>query len=139
MATDHLEEARHVLRAKGFRATLGRARLLAVLDKAATPLSLSELEQLVPVDLATLYRTLPELVDAGILSRSELGNGVTHYEYSPHLPHHHHVVCAECGKVEDLTFCPVVELKASVTKKTEGFAHVYSHNLEFSGLCISCL
>ncbi len=138
MKQDHSEEARVLLRSKGFRATEGRVRLLAALDKLGKPLSISELVRRVPVDTATLYRALPELVDAGILSRTDLNDGVVRYEYAPHAPHHHHVVCSDCGKVEDLAFCPVDTLQEKLEKKTEKFATIYSHSLEFLGLCGAC-
>jgi Fur family zinc uptake transcriptional regulator len=131
----HALEPSLVLRMHGFRVSPKRIRLLQHLAHASEPLSIREIRARwrgAP-DQATLYRSLSDLADAGIVQRADLNTGVAHFEYSPLKPHHHHVVCVKCGVTEDVELCP--PLRAPKTKK---FQAILSHNLEFSGICRHC-
>jgi Fe2+ or Zn2+ uptake regulation protein len=125
-----------VLRKRGFRITAGRVRLLRLLKKSAKPLSIREILALweKAPDQATLYRTLTDLADAGIVRRVDLNTGIARFEYTPDKPHHHHIICTRCGEVQDLETCPLPP-----RNKTPGFKNIYSHNLEYFGICRSCL
>src|ERR1700761_5621683 len=79
----------------------------------------------------TLYRALEALADKQIIRRVDLGHGHAHYEMEKH--HHHHLICTDCGTVEDVAICPLPQLERS--KK---FASIYSHSVEFFGLCLHC-
>jgi Fe2+ or Zn2+ uptake regulation protein len=65
-----------------------------------------------------------------------LGKGAPRYELAD--DHHHHLVCDTCGRIEDVTTCPVeaAGLTRQIQRRT-GFA-VRSHVLELFGLCRSC-
>src|SRR5690348_14703077 len=52
------------------------------------------------VGRATVFRTLKLLVDEGAVCRVLLDDGKLHYRLS-RTPHHHHLVCTECGAIED--------------------------------------
>ncbi len=84
------------LRQAGSKATPGRLALLGVLEAANKPLTVNELEKsLRRLNLVTLYRALESLVQAGLVRRGVHGR-VAHFEYAG-KPHHHHMVCADCG------------------------------------------
>ena len=92
MAHDCKEE----LRAAGSRATPGRLALLAVLERVRRPLTVLELEEKLPdLNEVTLYRAAEALAAAGLLRRG-MRAGVMQYEYAGR-PHHHHMVCTDCG------------------------------------------
>jgi Fur family ferric uptake transcriptional regulator len=55
------------------------------------------------VSRATLYRTLSQLVEAGILSESDFGHGHTHYEIDLGGKPHAHLICVESGDVKEVT------------------------------------
>jgi Fur family ferric uptake transcriptional regulator len=55
------------------------------------------------VSRATLYRTLSQLVEAGILSESDFGHGHTHYEIDLGSKPHAHLICVESGDVKEVT------------------------------------
>ncbi len=129
-----------VLRAKGFRATPGRMRLLELLEKADEPLSIRDILKRAKSDLldqVTLYRALESFSKSGIVRRVDLNNGIARYEYGLGK-HHDHLVCTGCGAVEDVEKCAVSNLEASVVKSSRRFTSIYSHNLEFFGSCKSC-
>lgn len=94
MSKNH--DCREELRAAGSRATPGRLALLGVLERAKRPMTVAELEAKLPeLNEVTLYRALEALAAAGLL-RQGMRDGVMQYEYAGR-PHHHHLVCSDCG------------------------------------------
>jgi Fur family ferric uptake transcriptional regulator len=85
----------------------------------------------------TLYRCLIKLEEAGLVSRTEIGDGISRFELNDpdHLHHHHHVICKKCQSIKPLKDCGIIELEA--TLKGLGYTEV-SHRLEFFGVCKAC-
>ena len=87
------------------------------------------------VGLATVYRTLSVLSERGVVD--ELAHRPSETCYRLCSPgHHHHLVCSECHRVEELRSCdlePWVDRAAG----SRGFVPT-SHTLEVVGLCASC-
>lgn len=89
-------DCKEELRAAGSRATPGRLALLGVLERARRPMTVAELELKLPeINEVTLYRAAEALCVAGLL-RKGMREGVMQYEYAGR-PHHHHMVCTDCG------------------------------------------
>lgn len=133
--------AQSVLRAGGFRATTSRIELLHLLEKAGTPMSIQKIAEIwkgKAPDITTLYRSLTDLNSAGIVRRIDLNSGTAHFEYTPSRPHHHHIVCNDCGKIEELEHCSVSGLEKRLMQTSEHFKSIHSHNLEFFGQCTAC-
>lgn len=147
MAHKHAEEVVtekdfvEVLKSHSFRVTSGKINLLSVLNKAQKPLSVIQILELwkgKKPDQATLYRSLTNLANKGIIKRIDLNTGTAHFEYTPSNPHHHHLICSDCGTVEDVAICSIDTLENKIIKKSKAFKSIYSHNLEFFGHCTSC-
>ncbi|MGA8257712.1 MAG: Fur family transcriptional regulator [Nocardioides sp.] len=87
------------------------------------------------VGLATVYRTLQRLADAGDvdLLRTE-GGEVTYRRCS--ATHHHHLVCRSCGATVEVEG-PTVERWTRSVAEQHGFTDV-SHTLEVFGTCAAC-
>lgn len=87
------------------------------------------------VGLATVYRTLQLLADAGEVDvlRSEEGEAV-YRRCSP--SHHHHLVCRSCGATVEVEG-PAVERWTSAIADEHGYADI-SHTLEIFGTCAPC-
>lgn len=133
--------ASSVLRTAGFRITAGRLGLLALLETVGSPLSIQGILERwsgKAPNTATLYRSLTDLHTAGIVRRIELGTGMVHYEYTPHRPHHHHLICNSCGVVEELERCLLGSVETETLSASHVFKSIYSHNLEFFGECTQC-
>lgn len=103
------DELRRRLREAGLRTTLARLAVLAHLEEATAPLSHAELaDELAPqgFDRATIYRNLIDLSDAGLVSRTELGDHLWRFETRrqgrDHAAQHPHFVCVDCGEVSCL-------------------------------------
>lgn len=97
-------DCREELRAAGSRATPGRLALLGELERARRPMTVAELEARLPaLNQVTLYRAVEALAAAGLLRRGMKG-GVAQYEYAAR-PHHHHLVCTDCGVSMECRAC----------------------------------
>lgn len=128
-----------VIRNAGFRATRPRiAFLRAILDSRA-PQSVADIAAQIGknADLVTTYRIADAFEKAGLLSRVELRSGKVHYEFA-HRTHHHHIVCTDCGTVEDVDVCLPEQVTRTVTSESQQFTKITAHALEFFGTCKSC-
>ncbi|MCM8769812.1 MAG: transcriptional repressor [Candidatus Omnitrophica bacterium] len=97
------------------------------------------------IGFATVYRTLDLLTRMGIIQKLEFGDGRARYELteaSKKVPHHHHLVCTECGKVIDYTDFTDEE-KELLTKVERELSEKYNfkiknHIIQFCGICNHC-
>jgi len=87
------------------------------------------------VGLATIYRTLQAMVDAGEVDTVRHDDGETLYRKCGPV-HHHHLVCRSCGLTVELDG-PTVERWAAKAAEENGFADV-THVVELFGLCADC-
>jgi Fe2+ or Zn2+ uptake regulation protein len=89
--------------------------------------------ELPTISLKTVYQTLNDLVALGELQQLELGTGAARFD--PNAAGHHHLVCARCGKVEDL-YADFGHLQVPPGQE-HGFT-VRTAEVVFRGLCASC-
>lgn len=88
------------------------------------------------VSLSTVYRTLDRLRAKGeITERSDPEGEATFMLCEPNR-HHHHAICAECGRVEDVD-CNAMEQFAASLRSLHGF-ELDGHAMEFFGRCRAC-
>ena len=120
----------------GHRVTAPRLAVLAAAADAGDQFSAEDLaSRLKHVGRATVFRTLKLFVELDVLCRVILDDGNLRYRWS-RRGHHHHLVCAECGAVEDFTACDVGELVRDVVERTK--FTVEGHWLEVYGRCAAC-
>ncbi|HLP41908.1 MAG TPA: transcriptional repressor [Fibrobacteria bacterium] len=105
--------------------TKERGRLLEFIFDQKGHFSADELmfamqKEEVKVSRATLYRSLSQLVDAGILSESDFGHGHTHYEITMGNKPHVHLVCTDTGEVREV-HSPKLEAALEELARKEGF------------------
>lgn len=129
-----------LLRKHGLKATPRRLLLLTVLAMANRPLSIGTICAELKGDLnaTTVYRALEALADIGIVRRVNMGHGHADYELTDARRHHHHLICKQCDKIEDVNACGAKELERLILKKSNTFATIDEHALEFFGLCKQC-
>jgi len=87
------------------------------------------------VGLATVYRTLQALADAGEVDVMQPGNGENLYRRCGQ-GHHHHLVCRSCGLTEEVDGPPAEAWAARVAAQ-HGFTDV-THSFELFGRCPAC-
>ncbi|MCX6731101.1 MAG: Fur family transcriptional regulator [Candidatus Roizmanbacteria bacterium] len=126
-----------LLKGKGQRLTSQKKEVIQVLQKK--PLTVLQILTLVKskkgkIDKATVYRILTNFVKLGIVKEINLGAREVHYELT-NCDHHHHLVCENCGHIEDIQLCED-ELLKEVQKQSQ--FRVKEHSLEFFGTCIKC-
>lgn len=129
-----------LLRTTGLRATAPRTRVLAALESSSYPMSVADIATALGrprIDQVTIYRTLESFVQAGLVQHVELHQGRSFFELATR-PHHHHLVCRGCGRVEDVQGCDVERIEKKIAKSSRQFVSVSSHALEFFGDCKNC-
>ncbi|WP_205470862.1 Fur family transcriptional regulator [Nocardioides sp. SYSU D00038] len=89
-----------------------------------------------PVGLATVYRTLRGLADAGQVDVLRTEDGEAVYRRCSDT-HHHHLVCRTCGRTVEVEG-PAVERWTRAIADGHGFTEV-SHTLEVFGTCPDCV
>ena len=125
---------------RGRRLTRQRVIVAEALASAKRALSAQELYERIQANhptlgRATVYRALEAQVQDGMASRFERDGHVSAY-IACDAEHHHHLVCTQCQRVEDLDEAAVAPLLASVGRRHE--FQVDHAALDFYGLCRSC-
>lgn len=82
--------------------------------------------------LATVYKSLHALVEAGLVREVSLGQVV---RFESKTERHHHFVCDRCGRVEDVEWFDVPQL---ARRATLGKRSVRDYALVLRGLCGNC-
>jgi Fur family ferric uptake transcriptional regulator len=88
------------------------------------------------VSVATVYRTMKLLVECGLASARQFGDGQTRYEPSAGRAHHDHLICTGCGAIVEFANERIETLQETVARR-HGF-EVETHKLELYGRCAAC-
>ncbi len=88
------------------------------------------------IGLATVYRTLASLADDAAVDVLRGPDGEQVFRRCERPDHHHHLICRECGRAEEIEG-PGVEAWADQTGAAYGFANI-QHLVELSGICPEC-
>jgi len=142
MPTDLHSTVAERLRRVGQRYTEQREALVAALERARKPLSTLEIVQARTGPQSSVYRNLAVLEHVGVVRRVVTEGEFARFELTEELTeHHHHLICSNCGKVEDVTIPTDLESTMDRTvdrlAKRSGFAKV-RHRLDLIGTCRSC-
>ena len=126
------------LKNTGLKATLPRLKILDVFQNAKQRHMTAEdvfrvlLEDRSDIGLATVYRVLMQFEQAGLLTRSNFESGKAVYELNEGQ-HHDHLVCLDCGRVEEF-FDAEIEKRQQMVAKTRGFI-LQEHALSLYAAC----
>jgi Fur family ferric uptake transcriptional regulator len=88
------------------------------------------------VSRATVYRTLSLLLEGGFVEALDAGRGELVYEHVLGHQHHDHMVCLDCGRIEEFHEERIEELQLEACRK-KGF-QLTGHDLRLRGYCRSC-
>jgi Fur family ferric uptake transcriptional regulator len=88
------------------------------------------------ISKATVYRTLPLLVKAGLIKEAIHGEKHQHYEHIHDEKRHDHLICLGCGKIFEFEDDTLREIERKVCKKY----HFRSQKIlvEIFGHCKEC-
>jgi Fur family ferric uptake transcriptional regulator len=128
------------LKSTGLKVTLPRLKILEIFQKGTRRHMTADdvfqvlLEERSDVGLATVYRVLAQFEQADILIRSHFESGKAVYELNEGQ-HHDHMVCLDCGKVEEF-YDAEIEKRQHAVAKTKGFA-IADHALSLYAHCVN--
>lgn len=125
--------------AKGLRKTVQRDAIVAAAFGTTEHYTAEDLlamaRRIEPsVSRATVYRTLPLLVEAGVLKEMDFGRDHKVYDpnYNEH-PHHNHLICTDCDKIVEFEDQHIELLEDCISKRL-GFSPA-SKSLRIEASC----
>lgn len=142
VALSPLERFEEFLQSRGKRITQQRRAIVEEVFRQHEHFDaehlIGQLTQLVGakrVSRPTVYRTLSELVDAGLLRDMVLG-GRTVYEHDYGYPQHDHLYCQKCHKLIEFSNEAMAGLRDAVAREHQ--FRVTGHRLIITGICAEC-
>jgi Fur family ferric uptake transcriptional regulator len=122
----------------GLKATLPRRKVLELFEHSkvrhlsAEDVYKSLMAEGIDIGLATVYRVLTQFEQAGLLSRQHFETGKAVFELNQG-GHHDHLVCLQCGKVEEFYDAEIEQRQSEVARK-RGF-ELKGHSLALYADC----
>ena len=138
MTTNLLKKA---LRKEGLRYTQQRQLIWDELcsseeHRDAEEIYLSLREDGVNASRATVYRTIDVLVKNRLVRKLELGDGKARYENKMDASHHDHLICVQCGRIEEFMDAKIEKIQDDIVEKF-GFKMI-RHIHQLFVLCDEC-
>jgi len=122
----------------GLKATLPRRKILELFESSpvrhlsAEDVYKSLVAEGIDVGLATVYRVLTQFEQAGLLARQHFETGKAVFELNQG-GHHDHLVCLQCGRVEEFYDAEIEQRQSEVARK-RGF-ELKGHSLALYADC----
>ena len=126
------------LKSSGLKVTLPRLKVLEMFEKSPGQHFSAEevynrlIEQGNDIGIATVYRILMQFADAGLLRKSNFDGDKAWFELDDGQ-HHDHLVCLDCGRVEEF-FDPEIERRQQQVALSKGF-ELTDHALSLYAHC----
>jgi Fur family ferric uptake transcriptional regulator len=126
------------IRKAGLKVTLPRLKILEILaggggrHMSAEDIYRRLIEHGEDIGLATVYRVLTQFEQASLVTRHHFEGGTSVFELNQG-EHHDHIVCVDCGRVEEFMDCGIEQLQREVATR-HGF-EIAEHNLILYGRC----
>lgn len=123
----------------GLKATLPRLKILNLFENSDVRHLTAEdvykmlLNEGMEIGLATIYRVLTQFEQAGMLIRHHFESGKAVFELNQG-GHHDHLVCIQCGVVEEF-FDAEIERRQARIAKDRGF-NIHEHSLQLYADCV---
>ena len=139
--SNNLPRLESVLRYEGLRYTHQRQAIWDVLcasdtHRDAEHIYLTLVNNKIKVSRATVYRTIEVLVKHGMLRKLDIGDGRSRYENQINDAHHDHLICINCGWIEEVVDNRREKLQENIASE-HGFT-LTRHNHQLFGLCENC-
>ncbi|MGE5403507.1 MAG: Fur family transcriptional regulator [Candidatus Saccharibacteria bacterium] len=135
-----MPDSADTLRSKGCKVTPQRRLIIDILRECGEHMTAEEIlaqARLKQPNLsaATVYRNLNTMTNLGLIERVEIHDKGRCFELN-NGQHHHHLVCIECGRAEEIGCCPISDLIKAVAKESD--FEIMSHSFEITGYCRDC-
>jgi Fur family ferric uptake transcriptional regulator/Fur family peroxide stress response transcriptional regulator len=128
-----------LLKNNGLKATFQRMQLLENIEKyghMSVDAIYAEVIKTHPsLSLATVYKNIILMVENGVLVEVPIAGKKSKYELSK--DDHIHLVCTECGEVEDKPHMPQTDTLLNTLTQSENF-HLKKQQINLYGVCEKC-
>ncbi|OPX20992.1 MAG: hypothetical protein BZ151_01105 [Desulfobacca sp. 4484_104] len=136
-----LEIFKEYIRGQGLRQTPERENILQEITTFTGHFDVDELylrlrRQGIKISKASIYRTLPLLLDCGLIREVDFTDGHWHYESIYGQPHHCHLRCLKCGAIVEFEDPLLICVEQKLAWRF-GYL-VKTHTLEVQGVCPQC-
>ncbi|HAP37006.1 MAG TPA: transcriptional repressor [Bacteroidetes bacterium] len=88
------------------------------------------------VSRATVYNTLDLLQDCGLISKYRFGENHSRYEKAFGRPHHHHLICLECGDIIEFVNDLIEKIQKEVSDENK--FKIQTSTFQIFGICSKC-
>ena len=141
ISKENLEKLTALSQERGLKLTPQRMVIFRILTEANQHITVDEvykkaIEVYPMLSLATVYRNMEQMTEAGLLKHLDLGRPSVRYDTN--LEEHHHFVCTKCGKVADV-YLKNIEYKVDDKRSGLGKAKISTLDLHLHGVCGECL
>lgn len=138
---DEIAVFRRFIHRRGMRNTPERETIIREIFSRHDHFDVDELylrlrRQGVRVSKASIYRTLPLLIEAGLITEVFFEDGHMHYEHTFGHEHHCHLRCTECRRVIEFFDASLEGLEDRLVRDYD--FRISGYRLEVFGLCPEC-
>ena len=129
------------MRARGYRVTAQRTIILETIAHMSGHLSAQQVyeravERLPGLNLATVYRAVETLHEAGLVDMLDAQSEPMRFALRDPENPHGHLVCTRCGRVMELEAELIEGLAAKVSQRAQ--FQIDHHHLTLEGTCQAC-
>jgi Fur family ferric uptake transcriptional regulator len=138
---DAIKKFREYIKEKGLRNTSERETIIDEIFSIHGHFDVDELflrlrNKKKRISKASLYRTIPLLIDSGLIKEAYFENGHLHYEHIYGHKHHCHLRCVSCGRIIEFADDEIGAIQNRIGEKYN-FA-ITAHRFELQGYCPQC-
>ena len=129
------------LKTKDLKLTEQRKEILKTFMNLSGHISAEDLYQKISkinpkIGYSTVYRTLKLLTQSGLAEEKIFTDKISRYESKHKKPHHDHLICQKCGKIEEFENPEVEKAQERIASKHN--FKIKDHKFEIYGICAKC-
>ncbi len=136
LSTDDIS---NILKERDIKITQGRMAVLSIFLENHKPMDVNFVFNKLKKKFneVTVYRIISCFEKSGILRRVDLRKDSVFFEFNK--DHHHHIVCMNCGEIEDFEENKDIEkILEKIIGESKKFKNIKEHSLELFGYCKLC-
>ncbi len=139
--SSEIEVFREFVRKKGLRHTPEREQVIRMIFATHDHFDVDELHSRLQrgnekISKATIYRTIPLLIESGLLQVAYVEDGRVHYEHIYGHERHCHLRCLGCGGLVEFAEQSMGERARAVAERYDFL--LTGHRVEVYGYCPKC-
>ena len=119
---NHIDQLKNILKTEGLRYTKQRQQVWDEIRISSEHRDAEEIyiainkNKAMKVSRATVYRTIDVLVKNKLVRKLDLGDGKALYENKIDATHHDHLICVQCGKIEEFIDDNIEKIQDDIVK-----------------------